>query len=325
MSKRFVLHIGANKTGTSSIQRMLFENRAALEEAGWCYPDFELMHMAHHRLAYSIAEDPYFSLGEGWKARFRQAVADRDRRYVISSELFFRVVPPLRVARFFPPEETQVVLYLRDHLSYMMSWYAQAVQERNLTASFSDYVQIFQQPFSGFLHRWENAYGAENIRIRPFLRDQLVGQDSRRDFLEVLDGVDPDHLALGASDSNLTISGNLLFFKKILNNYMTFEEATSPPITDEIGAFAEVAEGFRGRFRAGREETAMVKRVFGGDIRKLAEKGVVFPPMPEEVAGNPVPNLDTLKDDIRLIKRIATETDKVFLRYAARWQDWHDI
>ena len=147
MTARFLLHIGANKTGTSSIQRMLVDNTQALSNAGWFYPDFHLQHCAHHALAYALAGHPTRGLAEGWRGAFKQATADPEHRHIISSELFFRNVPPQAAAQLFPPGETQIVLYLREHLGYLASWYAQAVQERNLTAGFDDYIRLFPQGF----------------------------------------------------------------------------------------------------------------------------------------------------------------------------------
>lgn len=209
-----MLHIGANKTGTSSIQRMLLENNDVLCRSGWEYPNFHLLHMAHHPLAYSIAGHVQRGLGPNWETEFRKLMESSERRLVFSSELFFRTVNPAAAARYFPPEDTQIVLYLREHLAYMMSWYSQAIQERNLTASFVDYLQLFSQSFSSYLAGWENVYGTENIAIRVFDRKALVGQDSRIDLVQLLDGVDASHLKLSKNDSNLSISGNLMFFKK---------------------------------------------------------------------------------------------------------------
>lgn len=322
---RFILHIGSNKTGTSSIQTMLHTNREALEKAGWNYPDFHLDYFAHHKLAYSIGNRNKLALPEGWQNSFCQAIADPQQRYIISSELFFRLVPPAAAAQFFPPEQTRVVLYLRDHLSYMTSWYAQAIQERNLIASFTDYVQIFNQPYMQFLAEWDAVYGPDRVIVRPFKRDKLVGGDVRRDFLKILDDIDSSDFDLPETDSNLTISGNLLFFKRILNNYMTAEEATASLITDEIGAFAELKESFRGRFSVSCDDAFMVKHLFSEDTQHLARRGISFGQVPAEIIGNPLPDFETIADDFRLIKRKSIETDKAFLLYAKRWQDWHAL
>lgn len=321
----FVLHIGSNKTGTSSIQSMLQANRSVLNAAGWDYPDFHQEYFAHHKLAYSIGGRTALALPDGWEDEFRQAVADTGMRYIFSSELFFRLVPPAAAAVFFPPEQTRIVLYLRDHLSYMTSWYAQAIQERNLIASFTDYVQIFQQPYMQFLAEWDAVYGRDRVTVRPFDRKELIGGDVRTDFLSQLDGVDPAALELLEADSNLTISGNLLFFKRLLNNYMTDAESRAYPITDEIGAFAELRETFRGRFSVSRDDVFMVRHLFREDVRDLSQRGVDFGPPPDEIVGNPLPNFDTVTEEFRYIKNKALETDKKFLLYANRWQDWHAL
>ena len=322
--KRFLLHIGANKTGTSSIQTMLAENPEPLAAAGWRYPDFHRSYGAHHALAYSIG-----GLGRGlrhdWESELRALLADRETRFVFSSELFLRLVDPEHVARFFPPGETLVVVYLRDHLSYMMSWYAQAVQERNVTASFEDYVQLFSAPLSGFLARWDAVYGRANVELRLFDRATLADGDVRRDFAQFIDGLDPGTLEWPEKESNPSISGNLLFFKRLLNNYMTREEAEGPPIPDEFGAYADVKPTFRGKFRVTAREATMVRRVFADDIRALRRRGLPLGRLPESVDGLQVPDFATLRTDTQDIKRIAEKTGKAFLTYAERWQDWHAL
>lgn len=320
MTPRFLLHIGANKTGTSSIQRMLVENSTALARAGWVYPEFHLQHCAHHPLAYALAGHPTRGLARGWRGAFSQATADPAKRYVISSELFFRNVPPQAAATLFPPEQTRIVLYLREHLSYLASWYAQAVQERNLTASFDDYIRLFPQPFEAFLKRWEAVYGAEAITLRPFRRDAFAGGDIRHDFLHQMGGI--NNIRMPAADSNLTISGNLLFFKRLLNHVMSYDEAHAYPIPDEFGAYAELTETFRGRFETGPDTAALVAHLFGPDRAALKARGLDLGPVPDRVTGQPCPNLDTLQDEITLIAQVARETDKAFLPYARRLPVW---
>ena len=322
---KFLLHIGANKTGTSSIQTMLANSGAALAKAGWIYPDFHRSYGAHHALAFSVRQHPRLSLPEGWQADFARLTAPDDQRFIFSSELFFRVVPPAWTAQYFPPGRTRVVLYLRDHLGYMMSWYAQAIQERNLTASFQDYVRVWSRPLSSYLAPWEQVYGRGNVVLRTFSRATLAGGDVRRDFIDLIEGADPADFDLSAADSNLSISGNLLFFKKLLNNYMTDAESEAYPIPDEFGAFAELKESFRGRFAASAEDVEVVRQTFAADREELLQRGLQFDPMPETVPGLAVPDYETLTQDIRLIKKVAVETQKHFLTYAARWQDWHSL
>jgi hypothetical protein len=320
MPPRFLLHIGANKTGTSSVQRMLATNAPALARAGWVYPKFHLHHCAHHRLAYALAGHPTRGLPDGWRAAFAQATADPAQRFVISSELFFRNVPPQAAATLFPPNETRIVLYLREHLSYLASWYAQAVQERNLTASFDDYIRLFPHPFETFLKRWEAVYGAAAITLRPFRRDAFPGGDIRQDMLVQMGGV--ADINMPTADSNLTISGNLLFFKRMLNHVMSYDEAHAHPIPDEFGAYAELTETFRGRFETGPETARLVAKLFAHDRTALKTRGLDLGPVPAHVTGQPCPNLDTLQSDVALIAQVARDTGKAFLPYAQRLPVW---
>lgn len=320
MTPRFLLHIGANKTGTSSVQRMLATNAPALARAGWVYPDFHLSHCAHHALAYALAGHPTRGLPDGWRDAWTKATQDPSRRYVISSELFFRNVPPQAAATLFPPGQTRILLYLREHLSYLASWYAQAVQERNLTASFDDYIRLFPQPFEGFLKRWEAVYGTEAITLRPFRRDAFPGGDIRADVLAQMGGV--SGIDMPEADSNLTISGNLLFFKRMLNHVMSYEEAHAHPIPDEFGAYAELTERFRGRFETGPETAHLVAKLFTADRTALKARGLDLGPVPERVTGHPCPDLGRLQSDVALIAQVAQDTGKAFLPYAKRLPVW---
>lgn len=150
------------------------------------------------------------------------------------------------------------------------------------------------------------------------------------DFINCLDTLEQDgqignSLILPSEVSNLSISGNLLFFKRVLNNYMSYEEASNAPIPDEFGAFAAVKDNFQGRFKVSASDVTLVRDTFHDDLAALESRGLRFGPMPEEVDGHSVPDYTTLRDDVRLIKQIALETDKQFIKYAARWLDWHSL
>lgn len=321
---RIVLHIGANKTGTSSIQKMLFQNREALQAKGWNYTDQFTLHMAHHKLAYSIHGNPLWGLKHDWKSELARLMQDPAERFIFSSELFFRVLDPANVAQYFPPDQTRIVLYVREPLSYMMSWYQQAIQGTNATCTFSDYLFRFSEPQTGFLAKWAKVYGGENVSVRVFDRDQLLGRDSRKDFLQFIDGVEESDITFDADDANLSISGNLLFFKRVLNNFMTLEESNEPPITDEFGAYAALQDSFHGKFAVPEPDVDIARAIFTPDIDAFAEAGVHFREMPTEVAGHLCPNFDTLDKDFATIMDIARMTQKEFLRYTERMPDWFD-
>ena len=63
MGRRLVLHIGAHKTGTTSIQKFLFQNRSSLQEAGVSYvvPNENAAHLHEYlQLDRSVLTHPHF-------------------------------------------------------------------------------------------------------------------------------------------------------------------------------------------------------------------------------------------------------------------------
>ena len=326
MSKRpkFILHLGANKTGTSSLQKFLYDNVENLKKIGYIYPKFELQYYAHHKLAYSIAGHPRGLEGD-WLAHVKKKIQDSNYTYIFSSELFLRNVPPKKTAQLFPPGQTKVIIYLRDHLSYMMSWFAQAVQERDLTASFADYCHIFPQHMSNFVIAWEEVYGKKNVLIRQFSRNVLLGGDIREDFIRNLQGANIKDLVFADTESNPSLSGNLLYFKRLLNLHMTTSEAHAWPIPDEIGAFANLKPTFNGRFHVTTEELQVVNRLFDADRRNLNARGLNLPTPITPKRMHLSPDYNTLREDLRFIKLKAIETNKEFCKYAERIPFWSSI
>lgn len=66
--KKCILHVGMHKTGTSSIQRFLYENRRALDESGYYVPAAGMIspeYPAHHNLAWELSGDGRFNAAFG--------------------------------------------------------------------------------------------------------------------------------------------------------------------------------------------------------------------------------------------------------------------
>src|SRR5699024_7832742 len=97
MQKILYLHIGTFKTGTSSLQQFLFDNRELLGERGYLVPQSEFV--GHHPLAQSIAKDfagfqpigwlPFQGNHKNLWERFHEEVADSScPKVLLSSEIF---------------------------------------------------------------------------------------------------------------------------------------------------------------------------------------------------------------------------------------------
>ena len=83
-----------------------------------------------------------------------------------------------------------------------------------------------------------------------------------------------------------------------------------------------MTERFRGRFETGPETAHLVAKLFTADRTALKARGLDLGPVPERVTGQPCPDLERLHSDVALIARVARETNKAFLPYAARLPVW---
>ena len=295
---RTVLHIGINKTGTSALQVWLSTNRAALAECGVAYPDqFTEMH-GHHPLSRRIGA----ARGDDVTvAKIRAEVEDaRDgaNLAVFSSEHFHTLVDLDALVRIFPPVETRVLLYVREPVGHIVSWYQQAVQSRATTVTLTEFAQLHHRSQSELLDRWVAAYGS-NITVRLFDRVALTGHDIVTDFLgTVLPDLDPaDFRAVG--ERNRSITGNLLFLKRLLNLFLTDAEARE--VATETGAVARISPRWQGRLLVGAEEAAQLAALTAADRRALVARGIPLPPVPSSLDGRRSPEPERLAEDLRTL------------------------
>jgi hypothetical protein len=208
MKRHLILHIGLSKTGSSSIQRVLAEQRPAMEALGIYYP--RSPGWANHALLpASLVNDPRILWGfhpgtwEGMTqaarlARFRTewdaeiaALPDWAERCVISAEQIGgllrqqdevqRLAELLR-AHFDPIE---VIVYLRRQDQHVASAYSQwlrgGVLEEPALPPGGTKIH-FEYDYGPLLERYATAFGDAAIRPRIFSRRTLVGGDVIEDF-----------------------------------------------------------------------------------------------------------------------------------------------
>jgi hypothetical protein len=309
---RYVLHIGTNKTGTSTLQAYLGTLREELLQRGIWYPRIGNFEYAHHDLAEAIklgGEFARFNIDP--KSIAGEAVPSGVHTVIISSENFHTVRDISAVAALFPPDRTQVVLYLREHISYLSSWYQQDVQAARalITCSFFEYAQLRGYPFMDLVERWQAVYG-ENLHVGAYDRNKLSGGDIVEDFFSVAFKSGPP-IARRFEDKNPSISGNLLFTKLVLNHLLTVEESLR--IVEELSALATLDKRFTGKISITERDAKRLAHRFGDDRKQLREKfGIGFKPPREGVQANPVPDFDTLHHDIGLLLQTAKDRSFAF-------------
>lgn len=209
-----VLHIGTEKTGTSTIQRFLSKNRELLRAEGVLYPSAGGGENGGSQwgFAASACHRPWeMDIGRFLGVRseveadlYRDALASTLRedlqrgpavsKLVISSEHFHsrvRSVDEIRALRASladVADEYRVVLYLRRQDRLAVSLYSTQIKSGNHAP------RVFM-PLNGpvpyyynyevLYQNWSDVFGAEAVTVRIFDRAEFQGGDLLQDFCDV--------------------------------------------------------------------------------------------------------------------------------------------
>jgi len=185
-----IIHIGTNKTGTSFIQSVLNSQHDTLEKAGLLYPRTGCHGDAHYDFSRTLdffSVKPLFPTMDSEPVIKMAASLSREikrkspQTVLISSEYFMLPRNGEIVRQFFEGYSCKILVYLRRHDKWWESAYAQAVKtvvHPQWGMGFDAYKawQAKHYPhwgnYRGLLNRWEKYFGAENIIVRPYERQQ---------------------------------------------------------------------------------------------------------------------------------------------------------
>ena len=209
------LHIGLPKTGTTSIQNYLFQNRNALRKFGIHYPK-PLTSVGHHAESLLILREKHPEKVFQWHrdatnfaGKYRGKLSkiiykidnefstiDSERRcIVLSSEgIFesFRTFDEINLFKtLFSKYTIKVIFYIRridkmidsaimEHIK-LYEPISKHVINKNVLFRENEQLKIPAQ-----LKIWEEVIGKSNIILRPFERTQLKYGDAIKDFMSII-------------------------------------------------------------------------------------------------------------------------------------------
>lgn len=203
------LHIGLEKTGTTTIQRTFVRNKEYFESIGFRYPVFngEENHVALYNYAKTENVIDELRIYAGLKtaddvvdfrADFRKELVNRLANYegtvVFSNEhLSSRLSGPDALVRLkdllsLISDDVTVVLYLRNIEDFVVSTYSTAVKcgETKSIGDFCQDLSLFRYQFDKVITNWSSIFGADNLVIREFSRGELINADIFDDFASVI-------------------------------------------------------------------------------------------------------------------------------------------
>jgi hypothetical protein len=214
--RKLILHIGAHKTGSTSIQGFLYRNREALAEQSWELISNEgalnLSNLVSFRLSktgravYSFKPDALEKLELKLQAASRNCVISAEDFFFINDIDAIRSLKKTLSQQF---EKITVLLYLRRQTEMAVSQKAQGAKTIQSAITFGN--SPFPLPeitgnvieyleYDSKLDLWSKYFGRENLLVRIYERPRLIEGDVVSDFI-VTTGipVTPEPLVLNES------------------------------------------------------------------------------------------------------------------------------
>lgn len=205
------LHIGTEKTGTTTIQNFLAKNRKYLLENGYLYPSSpgKTNHIKLAIFAMKSSEIRYihkiFGLTTSeqvtkfksqFKKKFKKELSIANFQTAIlssehcSSQLIFKEdIERLKtfLDDFF--EETKLIIYLRRQDKYLASLYSTGIicgQTKGFSLP-SKQTLARRYDYYHILKKWESVFGKDKIIVKVFERDRMLEGNLLTDFIKALD------------------------------------------------------------------------------------------------------------------------------------------
>jgi len=298
--KDLYLHIGLGKTGTTSLQTFFWANRNLLGKLGILYPKYGVVAGAHHVLSPHVppflANVWKFIPVEEWAPEiYRQA----DRPVLLSSELISSLKPELVrgvaavLQRYFNPK---VIIYLRRQDHVMIAAYNQQVKAGTQVLDIRSALGMLYKRFDyeDRIKPWMDAFGRDNLILRPYERRQLRDGDIRSDFLAGVLGIeDASKFETSDTNENPRFAYSALEYKRAINNVVKDTQASTRFNEALLAYSADVDQGSTAIFHesdllAGAERKMILNRArhlnrwIAKDVMGRAD-GILFKdPEPED-------------------------------------------
>jgi hypothetical protein len=283
MSRRAIVQIGTEKTGTTTLQLFLSTNRAKLAQGGFLYPRFcgALNHTGLAAFALDPAKrdairGPFGGLDladvPAMRERLRRAaaaeLAGTSTAIFCSEHCHSRLTTAAEVdtlrgllAEFF--DDVQISVYLRRQDQVALSLYSTRLKSGAVDRTILPRTNA-EDPYFNYdrsLALWENGFGRANVHVRLFDRQALVGGSVVGDFLAAWRLGAPEAYT-PVPDQNESIRPAAQEFLRLVNAHL--EPIAGLPIEEVRGPLAaRLAKLLPGRgARPGRAEAEAFYALF---------------------------------------------------------------
>ncbi|WP_017931043.1 hypothetical protein [Robiginitomaculum antarcticum] len=225
------LHIGANKTGSSAIQRFIRMNAANFQKFGVTVPDVRLNDTGvvtgeHSFLFESFLEDDY----PGVQLREKlQMLAKRGYDTIaISAESLSNEYRADYFGPIFAEYDTEVLLYIRRQDDLLLSTWQQWSSKRETNVDdWLERAKVKIGRWDSLIRSWEEYIASDQINVKLFERREMKNQNITHDAFDFFLGdADPVEFDFSVGEVNPSfsdlivplVSGNENIFKNVHDN-----------------------------------------------------------------------------------------------------------
>jgi len=174
-----IIHAGYMKTGSTSLQSSLFNNRELLENNNYIYPEIGLRLSCHH----GILDAFMFDQTDVLENYFNQLNQIEDKTVILSSEIFsiLTLEKVKKLSESLNFDSVRVIFYQRNFMDYIFSTWVQSLVHGS-TKNFSEFYNTIYDPpefeemdhlldFDSTYKKWANCFSRESIEI--YLYDDI--------------------------------------------------------------------------------------------------------------------------------------------------------
>ena len=204
IARELIVHFGIFKTGSTSIQRTLFDHQNSLENCAYVHggiPNSSLM------VRYSAENSRQLKIFAGadsdqqgiemrqihWRKVFSKAMLSGRRqsdRLILSAEIVagFSAVDLESLSEFVAPhaERIRFVGYMRDPVSLARSIFQETIKTKLPVAKGFDSSSGHRSNMFKIVERLDASFGRENVAVYPFDRAEFPMGDVVQHFLEMV-------------------------------------------------------------------------------------------------------------------------------------------
>lgn len=210
-----IVHIGTEKTGTTTIQNFLYQNRRKLKSAGYYFMQSPGKHNHQAIPAICLSDDKYDDFfrikgietleeRKAYKAQFTaefeaelKGLGPSIHTVILSSEHFHSRIRTEgemdNVHRFLSPyfDDIRIICYLREQAVTASSYYSTSLKSGG-DVSFLDFMRRcgpsnYYFNYYEMLGNWERAFGLKALDVSLFGKEHFHKGDLLQDFIAKID------------------------------------------------------------------------------------------------------------------------------------------